>query len=189
MTQTRANILAAAGRLLHTQGLAGTGIKQIAAESGAPFGSIYHHFPGGKSELAEEVIRTDGVAYGEHVFALFDSLADLPAAMQVGFAVAAEVLVRSGYADACPIATIALEVASTDERLRRATADVFTGWIDGGPVHLPPGLDLLARRRWTLTFLCALEGAFVLARALRSTEPLDAAGQTLAAAVRAELAG
>ena len=44
---------------------------------------------------------------------------------------AAEVLRETDYADACPIETLALEVASTNEPLRIATAEVFESWLDG----------------------------------------------------------
>lgn len=186
---TRTRILAATSELFRRQGMTGTGLKQIAGAAKAPFGSIYHFFPGGKSQLADEAIRTSGAAYGEHVIALFDACTDLPAAIDLAFAHAAQALVDSGYADACPIATIALEVASTDETLRQATADVFTGWIETGAEHLPgAGLPPDVRRRLALGFITSLEGAFVLARALRSTEPLEAAGRTVRLAATAELA-
>ena len=94
----------------------------------------------------------------------------------------------SGYADACPIATTALEVASTNDHLRQATADVFTDWIARGAVLFARhGLDTPTARRLTIAMIAALEGAFVLARALRDPEPLHAAGASAAAAVRQAL--
>lgn len=186
---TRTRIIAATAELFRRQGLTGTGLKQIAHAAQAPFSSIYHFFPGGKTDLADEVIRRAGALYGEHVLTIFDACADLPAAIEVAFATAAKVMVESDYVDACPIETIALEVASTDETLRRATADVFTGWIDSGTAHIEQcGLSHGVRRRLIIGFISSLEGAFVLSRSLRSTEPLEAASRMMQLAVRAELA-
>lgn len=152
----------------------------------APFGSIYHFFPGGKQQLGEEVIRSSGEEYARLVFSILDAYPDILEGIEVGFQLAGETLVATDYADACPIATVALEVASTNEVLRVATADVFTSWIDSGSALLRArGFAETDARRLILGFVTSLEGAFVLARALRSTEPLDAAGATVLAAARA----
>jgi hypothetical protein len=104
------------------------------------------------------------------------------------FAGAAETLRATDYADACPIATVALEVASTSEPLRRATADVFESWIAGGAERFEAaGIAAGRARELTIAMLAALEGAFVLCRAIRTTEPLRIAGDTMAAAVREAL--
>ncbi|WP_078312817.1 MULTISPECIES: TetR/AcrR family transcriptional regulator [unclassified Mycobacterium] len=186
---TRDRIVAATCELFRRQGMTGTGLKQIAQSAGAPFGSIYHFFPGGKAQLADEAIRTAGGMYRDLVLTLFDqSGPDLTATIRTAFAAAADNLIATDYADACPIATIALEVASTDDLLRQATADVFTDWIDRGTEHISgSGLPYEVRRRLMLGFVTSLEGAFVLSRALRSPEPLLAAGETVAAAVAAAL--
>ena len=60
MNDTRDRLVQASAALLQRQGLTGTGIKQILAEAGAPFSSLYHHFPGGKDELAAAAIRRVG---------------------------------------------------------------------------------------------------------------------------------
>lgn len=181
---TRTRILAAASELYRRQGMTGTGLKQVAELAQAPFGSIYHFFPGGKQELTEAVIRTGGTMYGDLVMQILDTFDDLPTAMEMSFKLAGDVLVATDFVDACPIETIALEVASTDETLRVATADVFTDWIERGMARFAnSGLDEATRRRLVTAYVAALEGAFVLSRALRSTEPLEAAGTTMKAAV------
>jgi len=92
--------------------------------------------------------------------------------------------------DACPIATVALDVASTNEPLRRATAEVFEGWISGAARRFAAaGVPDAEARGLAISVLAALEGAFVLARALRSTEPVEVAGRSASAAVRAALPG
>jgi len=186
VSDTKTRIVRSTGELFRRQGYVGTGLKQIVAEAGAPFGSIYHFFPGGKQQLAAEVIRTSGRAYQDLVTAILDEAPDAATAVETAFAAAAEVLEATGYADACPIATVALEVASTDETLRVATAEVFEGWVVAGSERFVRwGFDPTTARRLALTFITSLEGAFVLCRAARTTEAMVAAGQAVAATVRA----
>jgi AcrR family transcriptional regulator len=175
--------------LFRRQGFTGTGVKQIVAEASAPFGSLYHFFPGGKQQLGEEVIRSSGALYGEMIDLFFAPGADQVAATRAFFASAAQTLQETGYADACPIATVALEVSSTNEPLRMACADVFGDWIESAAERLrEAGLPRRRARELAVSLLASLEGAFVLARALRSPEPLRVAGAQAAAAVGAALA-
>lgn len=170
-TPTRDRILFATAELFRRQGYSGTGLKAVVAEAEAPFGSLYHHFPGGKQQLAGEVVRASGAFFQALVLAVYDDQPTTAESVRAVFAGAAETLEATDYVDACPIATVALEVASTDELLRQATAEVFTAWTEA----LTERLD--GDRGRALAILCALEGAFVLSRALRSTEPMHAAGR------------
>ena len=188
MADTRERILDTTAELFRRHGYTGTGLKQIVAEANAPFGSIYHFFPGGKQHLGEEVIRRSGEMYRELFEVIFDASPDPVAGMRNFFLGAAETLRVTDYADACPIETVALEVASSNEPLRQATADVFESWIATGADRLVKGGISRARaRRLTITAIAALEGAFVLSRAMRSTEPLEIAGAAVAADVRTAL--
>jgi AcrR family transcriptional regulator len=187
-SSTKGRIVDASAELFRRNGYTGTGVKQIVAAAGAPFGSLYHFFPGGKEQLGEEVIRTSGAMYGLLIGAIFDPAPDVVTAVESFFAGAAQTLVETDYADACPIATVALEVASTNDVLRQATADVFESWIAGGAERFEAaGLSAQRARELTVAMLAALEGAFVLCRAMRTTEPLHVAGAAMAAAVREAL--
>jgi AcrR family transcriptional regulator len=180
---TRDRLVEAGEQLFRTQGYAATGVKQILGEAGATFASLYHFFPDGKTELAAEAIRSSGARYGDLLDVFFSDLAkdDLPEAVRACYGAAAQTLVETDYADACPIATVALEVASTNEPLREATAEVFTGWIERGTTRFATiGLPEAVARELTIALVSQLEGAFVLARALRSTEPLLVAGEVMA---------
>lgn len=186
---TRERIVDASAELMRRQGYAATGVKQIVTEAQAPFGSLYHHFPGGKEELGAEAIRVSGALYELLIPAVFDPAPDLVSAVRALFAGAAEHLHATGYEDACPIATIALEVSSTSETMRIACADVFESWIAAGvPRFTAAGLPASRARELVIAMICALEGAFVLARASQSTEVLAVAGQLTAAAVQRALA-
>jgi AcrR family transcriptional regulator len=185
---TKERIIDSTAELLRRQGYAGTGIKQILAAANAPFGSLYHFFPGGKEQLGAETIRSSGRLYGELFATIAVPAPDVPTAVREFFSGAAETLVETDYADACPIATVALEVASTNEPLREATADVFEGWIDGATQYFAAaGIPRERARELALSMLCLLEGAFIFCRAMRSTEPLGVAGASAEAEVRAAL--
>ncbi len=71
-TPTRERIIYASAELFRRQGYPGTGLKQVVAEAQAPFGSLYHHFPGGKQQLAEEVIRAGGAFFQALVTGVYD---------------------------------------------------------------------------------------------------------------------
>ncbi len=126
------------------------------------------------------MIRASGPWYGALAYAFLTpgpTVQTLPAALTAMFEAAAAGLEDTDYADACPIATVALEVASSSEPLRQATADVFTDWITEGTRLITAwGLSAADARALTVVVISALEGAFVLSRSLRSTEPLRAAG-------------
>src|ERR1700730_8585074 len=129
-TETRERILERSAELFRRQGFTGTGGKQIVAEDRARRGSLYHFFPGGKAQLGEEVIRHSGALYGQLIDAFFLPGCEPESATRAFFAAAADTLRETAYADACPIATVALEVSSTSEPMRKACASVFGEWID-----------------------------------------------------------
>jgi len=185
---TRERILESSGELFRRQGYMGTGVKQIVEAAGAPFGSLYHFFPRGKAELGAETIRRSGALYGLLFVEFVGADVDLVEGVRSFFAGAAETLRETDYADACPIAAVALEVSSTNEGLREACADVFSGWIDGGVERFAlAGIPRDRGRSLAIEMLAGLEGAFVLSRALRSTEPVEVAGEAAAASIDAAL--
>ncbi|KSU57533.1 TetR family transcriptional regulator [Gordonia sp. JH63] len=182
---TRDRILEAAAELYRRQGMPATGIKQISAAAEAPYGSIYHHFPGGKEAISVEVIRREGLRYGAFVGAQLETTDPLTGIPTL-FENAGKLLESQDYSEACSIETIALEVASTNERLRLESAEVFESWLTGLATWFGQ-LEITEpeRRRLALITLTALEGAFVLCRTLRSIEPIVVAGHGVQAAVQA----
>jgi len=181
VSSTRERIVDASAELFRRQGYSATGVKQIVTDAQAPFGSLYHFFPGGKEELGAEAIRASGAIYEQLIAAVLDPALDLVTGVRAFFQGAAEHLRETDYADACPIATIALEVSSASEPLRQACAEVFESWIAAGSRrYAAAGISPEKSRELTIAMLCCLEGAFVLARALRDTEPLVIAGELAA---------
>jgi AcrR family transcriptional regulator len=188
MTTTKDRIIETSAELFRRQGYSATGVKQIVTAAKAPFGSLYHFFPGGKEELGAAAVRTSGAIYAQLIPAVFDPAPDPVTGVRNFFDGAAQHLEETDYEDACPIATVALEVSSTSDTMRRACAEVFESWIDAGAERfVKAGLDRATARELTIAMLAALEGAFVLARALRDTEPLRIAGELSAQRVRRAL--
>ena len=178
---TRESILTATAELMRRRGYAAVGMKDIAAASGAPIGSLYHHFRGGKVQIAREALVNAGAAYGQLIPSIVDGYADLGEAVDGVFRQAADDMAGTGFANMCPVASVAAEVADTVEDLRVTSAAVFDGWVDGGAAYfVARGLAEAPAREVTLAIIAGLEGAFVLARTLRSVEPLLAIGAALA---------
>jgi TetR/AcrR family transcriptional regulator, lmrAB and yxaGH operons repressor len=170
--------------LLAKHGLSGTSFSDVLAASGAPRGSLYHHFPGGKDQL---VLAAVGVA-GDRAIAVLDRLEGKPA-VEVARAFLdlwRSVLTVSDFGAGCAIA--AVTVASDSPEMLESAGTVFRGWrtrlaelfAEGG---VPTGRSAAL----ATTLIASSEGAVVLSRAERSFEPFElvAAEQlaTIAAAV------
>src|SRR5262245_13717648 len=179
---TEERIVRAMAEQLRLHGYAATGMKQLATASCAPIGSIYHHFKGGKREIAVAALRQTGAVYIELIPLLLDPFDDLAAGLEAAFATAAEDLEQTGWANMCPVGTVAGEVADVEPELRSAAAEIMTLWVTHGTEYLTRrGLPQESATSLIYAVLAALEGGFTLARAQRSREPLHAAGEAMAA--------
>lgn len=177
---TRESILTAAAELMRRRGYSAVGMKDVVAASGAPVGSLYHHFPGGKVQLAREALINSGTAYGMLVPTLIDPYDDLGVALEAVFDQAADDMAQTGFANMCPVASVASEIADTVEELRDTTATIFAGWLDGATAYfVTRGVAPTVARDVAVAMIGALEGAFLLARTLRDGEPLRAVGRVL----------
>jgi TetR/AcrR family transcriptional repressor of lmrAB and yxaGH operons len=175
MSTSRDQIVEAACELLELQGYHATGLNQIIKESGSPKGSLYYYFPGGKEELAAEAVsRVGGLVLGR----IRTNLAaiDDPAAAVSGFIRnIAHNVEASGFRAGGPITTIALETASTNERLRAECQRIYDEWraafadklVTGG--YPPERAAQLAQ-----LIIGAIEGGIILCRTDRSRAPLEA---------------
>ncbi|MFE2287002.1 TetR family transcriptional regulator [Streptomyces sp. NPDC059443] len=117
-----------------------------------------------------------------------DRAADPVRATREAFTGAAATLEALDFADPCPVATVALEVASTHEGLRLATSEIFTSWVDALAGYYAAHGITAAPRETAQSVIALLEGAFMLGRAHRSPEPVLAAAAAAAAIVSAALA-
>ena len=189
VADTRDRLLAATNESFRRRGYNGTSMKDVTSAAQAPTGSLYHFFPGGKDDLTAAVITTSGAAYRELFEAIADEAASPAAAVTDFFDGAALVLEETDFIDPCPIGTVAREVASTNEALRRATDQVFGSWIDAVTTRLgAAGIEKQDARRLAAAIVAALEGGFVLARARRDADVLRDTGRIMHGAVENALA-
>jgi TetR/AcrR family transcriptional repressor of lmrAB and yxaGH operons len=170
------------GRLLRRQGYTGTGLNEIVALSGAPKGSLYFHFPGGKEELAVAAMNRAGEQLAAAITAVLGSSEDLGEALGGLVDALAAGLEASGYRDGCPIATVTLEAAGDSEAVREAAVVAFDGWLTPLQERLVrAGLAPTAAKQRALFVLSAVEGALILARAQHNLAPLVAVRKELVA--------
>lgn len=172
-SDSRAKIVDGARTLLRRQGYHGTGLAEIIEVSGAPRGSVYFLFPGGKEEIAAAAVRASATSIPELVE---QTRAGATAGQWVHAVLGhfAEQLRTSGFTEGCPITTTVLDATPASPLLTEACRETYDAWQDaivtallgyGTPADAAPGL--------ALTLLSCLEGALVLCRARQSTTPLD----------------
>jgi AcrR family transcriptional regulator len=170
---TRARLLRAGEQLFRIQGYAATSLKQLSAAAEAPWGSIYHHFPGGKEELGVAVVAYAGEIYGGGWRAAFERFEDPGEAIEWVFVAQAKLLEASDYRNGCPVASVTLDTASVREDLRLACHRAFTGWLDVITDGLvAAGAPLAQAKALSVFVLSAIEGAIVVSRAAKSPDPL-----------------
>ncbi|MCU1392285.1 MAG: hypothetical protein JWM34_713 [Ilumatobacteraceae bacterium] len=179
----RATMIAGAARLLAERGLEGTSFTEVIELTGAPRGSLYHHFPGGKSELVTEAIRFAGA----NVVAMLDAQpAITPLEALEGFiGLWRRLLVGTDFRIGCSLAAVTIG-AGGDDGLIDAAALVFRDWIHSLAGLLGrAGMTKAAARRLATMAIASMEGAVVVSRATRSIEPFDDVATELRGLARA----
>src|SRR5262247_3736541 len=133
-TDSRSRMIHAAAELFCERGYHATAFSDVVRDSGAPRGSTYFHFPGGKAELARETIARAGDELEEAA-----RHADDPGSLVRALAqIMARRLERSGYKSGCPIATMVLELAPGHEELSADFDSVFARWRAALVARLEP---------------------------------------------------
>lgn len=186
-TDTRDRMVSTAATLFRRQGFAATGWRQIVAESGTPWGSQSHHFPGGKEELAVAALTKAGADY-EHLIREAFRTQHPADAVRTWVDIAGAVLEATEWSDGCPVATVALERAHDGGPIGETCRSVLAGWrnsIADGLVAA--GVDAEQAARLATLVLASVEGALVLVRTERNRRPLGEVGAQLAAMLEATL--
>ncbi|HEX2126457.1 MAG TPA: TetR/AcrR family transcriptional regulator [Thermoleophilaceae bacterium] len=183
-TDARRRMLRSAIHLFRQHGYSGTGFRDVIAHSGAPRGSIYHHFPGGKAELGVEVVRR----VGGRIAANLDALAEQGHPLELLAALVGpwrDGVIESEFRGGCPILAVAVEDHPDAPQLRAAAAVAFDRWQGPlGESMRRAGADPERARRLAALVVASLEGAIVLCRVTRTIEPLDQVVEELEEAVR-----
>jgi AcrR family transcriptional regulator len=179
---TRDLMIDGARLLLAEKGLQETSFSEVLARTGAPRGSIYHHFPDGKDQLVGLAVDRAG----ESALAVLAGTAGRPATEVVDtfLGLWRTLLDRGGFRIGC--AVLAVTVATDDFALLDRTAAVFRAWrAQLAGLLEQGGMDAGRAPAFAATLIAATEGAVAMARAERSMEPFDlvAGGLRQAAAV------
>ena len=171
MSTKRDEIITTTCRLLELQGYRATGINEIIRESGAPKGSLYHYFPEGKDELAAEAIAHSAAAIAANIEGVLGEHADAAEAVTTFIRRLAGYVAASDFRQGGAITAVALEAASTNERLRLACRDGYRAWQRCFADKLRPAYGPRAERLAAL-IIAAIEGGIVLARSEQSEQPV-----------------
>lgn len=179
-TDTRERIVRASLQQMRERGYAGTAISDIVTASGAPRGSITFHFPGGKDEIAREVIalRLSQIIGG--IDASAANHASAAGFLSACFDAVAVDFAGSQFAAGCPVAPIALERSGPSSELTDACAAFFESWRGSIARHLTAyGVDPLRAERISALSVSAIEGALVISRTQGTVDALEAARDEL----------
>jgi AcrR family transcriptional regulator len=184
---SRERMVQSAALLFRERGIEATSFSDVIDHSGAPRGSIYHHFPGGKAQLAEEATRWAG---DFTAYALTKALAeDDPVAAVRKFAAFWRGQLRDSDCRAgCPVAAAAVAGSET-AGAREAAGAVFDDWSREVATALKrQGVPAKRAASVATTVIAAIEGALIMARAQRSLKPLEQVADELELLVSAALA-
>jgi TetR/AcrR family transcriptional repressor of lmrAB and yxaGH operons len=185
-SDAKQRMVQAARQLIRERGYHATAISDVLERSGAPRGSVYFHFPGGKPQLAMEAADAhahEQVQYIDRAAEQADSAAGL---VEVYLDLAREGMVNSDYTRGCGIAPLVTEAAQQESaEVGGAGRRGFSAITDRLAFHFVDfGLDGASARLLADAVLAGVEGALVTARGQRSPSPFDAVRTVLASYAR-----
>ncbi|OLZ60903.1 TetR family transcriptional regulator [Amycolatopsis keratiniphila subsp. nogabecina] len=181
-TTTRERMISTAMTLFRREGYQATSWRRLVEQAGTPWGSAYHHFPGGKEQLAVAAIELGTAVVAKTVRRAFERNETVEDAVAWWYRKAGEALAADDYRGGCPLATITLEMAHASPVITKACQDAFAAWHELlvellGEVEDPEDV--------ATAIMTNLEGALLVSRVRRSPEPLERAARHVALVVRA----
>jgi AcrR family transcriptional regulator len=173
--RSRAALIDTAATLFRRQGYAATGLNQILDDAGVKAGSLYHHFPGGKQELAAAVVESAGAQIERVLRAALASAVDVVTVIDRWVDLLAAGLAADSR-DGCPVEPIATESVHASELVRLAAARAFESWCAAVAERLrADGWADERAREAALAVVSIIEGALVLSRTSGDAAALNAA--------------
>ncbi|MEV5872741.1 TetR/AcrR family transcriptional regulator [Streptomyces sp. NPDC052101] len=178
----RERMVFSAAQLIRRDGVAATGMREVAAHAGAPRGSLQHYFPGGKEQLVNEAVDWAGRYAGKRITRFLAGL-ERPTPSGLFTAMVAQwtdEYTADGFQAGCPVAAATAECASAGGSTRAAAAAAFTAWRTPLAEALT-SMGVPAARAASLATLMisTLEGAILMARAEHDVGPLTTAVREL----------
>jgi TetR/AcrR family transcriptional repressor of lmrAB and yxaGH operons len=178
-SDSRASMVRSAASLIRSHGVNATSFSDVLADSGAPRGSIYHHFPEGKQQLAEDAVRWTS----ERVLAAQRACpATTPREVLDCFVgMWRRVVLASGGAAGCVVAGVAVDSDAAAGAVMDLVRSTFRSWVDLLTEQFAAtGVPEQSARPLAVATLAGMEGALILCRAERDVAPLDAVAEQLA---------
>ena len=175
---TRRAMLVTAVDVLRERGAAGVTIDEVLTRSGAPRGSVYYHFPQGRSQLLTEALNYAG----DSITQVIDAAAERGGMALVGQFVAfwERALIGSAYTAGCPVMAAAISTTEDDSILATAAGEIFARWRDAlSQTFRTDGFEAADAASLAVMCIASLEGAVVLCRSAGNAEPLHQVGQQL----------
>jgi AcrR family transcriptional regulator len=173
---SRVSMISSAAALIGARGLSGTSFSDVLADSGAPRGSIYHHFPGGKKQLAGDVISWTSEQILGYLRACQADTAEGVLAWFIDLW--RQSVLASGGCGGCPVAGVAMD--ADDGELTAAAQAAFAAWAGLLADQLQAaGVPADRAGPVAATALTAMEGALVMCRVQRDVAPLETAAGEL----------
>lgn len=173
---TRTKMLLSAAEVMRERGAAGVTIDEVLARSGAPRGSVYYHFPDGRTQLLAEALQFAG----ESITAVIDDAAQHGCISLIRSFVAfwERTLVESDFVAGCPVVAAAIGSSDDDAGLPAIAADILDRWREAlTRAFTSDGFDEVDAGSLAWTCIASLEGAVVLCRSARSADPLHAVAE------------
>jgi len=173
--------------LMRRSGLSGAGINEIVRASAAPKGSVYHFFPDGKQQIVAEALAD----YSPRVMRFMEEALvrgkSAPSKVRRLFDAFAQRVEAGDFAKSCAFGTVCLDLDRDLEPLRVIVESTFDRWAELIARHVDLG-DARRSRSFAELVLTAIEGAYIRARAQRSSRPFREAGIWLAELVEPAVA-
>ncbi|MGC1238463.1 MAG: TetR/AcrR family transcriptional regulator [Acidimicrobiales bacterium] len=180
---SRDKMVQSAASLIGQRGMNATSFSDVLADSGAPRGSIYHHFPEGKKQLAECAMRLTSDQILGHMKA---SQATTPEGVIEHFvALFHHVIVTSNATAGCAVAGVTIDVGDGDEDLLVVARNAFQSWVSLLAAQLEhAGVKKMRAQGVATICIASIEGALILCRAEGNDEPLRVVESQLLELVR-----
>ena len=177
-TDSRASMVRSAASLIRSRGVSATSLSDVLADSGAPRGSIYHHFPEGKKQIAEDAIRWTSERLLAHLRAGAPSrAADV---LERFIDVWRRTVVASGGTAGCVVAGVAIDTVPDETGLIELVRATFRSWAALLAEQLEAaGVPSRRAKPIARATLASMEGALILCRAEGNVKPLDAVAEEL----------
>jgi TetR/AcrR family transcriptional repressor of lmrAB and yxaGH operons len=188
LSVARESLINAACELFRARGYEGVGVAELLEKSGAPRGSLYFHFPGGKEEIGIEAVRRVGESVAQQFRDLHNSGVDIDTLIERVFRATAKTVKDREFEASCPIAATAAGLGKHNPRLAAAVRDMFASWErEVAVAAIARGMAPKHAAEFAAAMLTSIEGALIVSKAQGTLHAHTASAKALKAMAKALL--